>query len=54
MKKLQKEMSESMLPVVQMAYIEASWDACCVKDLKPFINKCIYVCWMMVVQNPQM
>ncbi|WAQ98874.1 hypothetical protein MAR_023247 [Mya arenaria] len=54
MKKLLKEMSESMAPVVQMAYLEASWDNGCVEDLKPFIIKCIYVCWMMVVQNPQM
>ncbi|XP_052793744.1 uncharacterized protein LOC128227347 [Mya arenaria] len=54
MKKLLKEMSESMVPVVQMAFIEASWDSGCVEDLKPFIMKCIYVCWMMVVQNPLM
>ncbi|WAQ98813.1 hypothetical protein MAR_023186, partial [Mya arenaria] len=54
LKKLQKEMSESMVPVVQMAYLEASWDSGCVEELKPFIIKCIYVCWMMVVQNPQM
>ncbi|WAQ98875.1 hypothetical protein MAR_023248 [Mya arenaria] len=54
MVKLRKEMSESMVPVVQKAYIEASWDSGCVDELKTFIMKCIYVCWMMVVQNPQM
>ena len=29
-------------------------DEDCVSELKPFIRKCIFVCWMMVVQSPPM
>ncbi|XP_060575829.1 uncharacterized protein LOC132733245 isoform X1 [Ruditapes philippinarum] len=52
LKVFQKEVAETMVPVVQKAYIKASWtEDDFVPALKPFIRKCIYVCWMMLVQS---
>ncbi|XP_060584756.1 uncharacterized protein LOC132740787 [Ruditapes philippinarum] len=52
LKVFQKEVAEIMVPVVQKAYFKASWrNDEFVPALKPFIRKCIYVCWMMVVQS---
>ncbi|XP_053400220.1 uncharacterized protein LOC128545988 [Mercenaria mercenaria] len=36
------------------AYMSASWNAKCIYALKPFIKKCIFLGWMMVVQSPPM
>ncbi|XP_052795711.1 uncharacterized protein LOC128228437 isoform X2 [Mya arenaria] len=54
MTKVRKEVSHSILPIVQRAYMEASWRKQCVHGLKPFILQCLYVGWMMVVQSPPM
>ncbi|XP_053400033.1 uncharacterized protein LOC123557699 [Mercenaria mercenaria] len=54
-KTLRKEISESMAPVVQKAYTSDCWkDGKFVPELKPFIRKCTFLCWMMVVQAPSM
>ncbi|WAQ98483.1 hypothetical protein MAR_022856 [Mya arenaria] len=52
--KLRKEVSLSMIPVVQQAYLRGKWDETCIEPLKPFIQKCLFLCWMMVVQSPPM
>jgi hypothetical protein len=31
-----------------------NWNENCIEDLKPFILKCVYLCWMMTVQSPRM
>ncbi|XP_053400224.1 uncharacterized protein LOC123557878 [Mercenaria mercenaria] len=49
-----KEVAASMVPIVQEAYMEASWDPECLEELKPFILKCLNLGWMMVVQSPPM
>ncbi|XP_053400222.1 uncharacterized protein LOC123557876 isoform X2 [Mercenaria mercenaria] len=51
---LRKEVAVSMVPIVQEAYMEASWDPECLEELKTFILKCLYLGWMMVVQSPPM
>lgn len=52
-KAMRKETSELMVPAVQKAYIKASWiGGEFVPALKPYIRKCIFLCWMMVVQSP--
>lgn len=28
------------------------WTTDCIPRLKPYIKKCVFVCWMMVVQTP--
>lgn len=30
------------------------WSVECVLEMKPYIAKCLFLCWMMVVQNPPM
>ncbi|XP_053389832.1 filamin A-interacting protein 1-like isoform X2 [Mercenaria mercenaria] len=52
LKQLRKDMASSMVPIVQKAYIEASWTNRCIEELKPYILKCLYLGWMMVVQSP--
>ncbi|XP_052794205.1 uncharacterized protein LOC128227578 isoform X1 [Mya arenaria] len=54
MKHLRKEVAGSILPIVQKAYMDASWQKECLSSLKPFINKCLFIGWMMVVQTPPM
>ncbi|XP_052794212.1 uncharacterized protein LOC128227580 isoform X2 [Mya arenaria] len=54
MKQLRKEVAGSILPIVQKAYMDASWQMECLSSLKPFINKCLFIGWMMVVQTPPM
>ncbi|XP_045205556.2 uncharacterized protein LOC123557874 isoform X2 [Mercenaria mercenaria] len=54
LKKFRKEVAESMVPIVEKAYMSASWNDKCVYALKPFIKKCIFLGWMMVVQSPPM
>ncbi|WAQ98302.1 hypothetical protein MAR_022675 [Mya arenaria] len=54
MTKVRKEVSRSILPIVQRAYMEASWRKHCLHDLKPFVMQCLYIGWMMVVQSPPM
>ncbi|XP_060602788.1 uncharacterized protein LOC132755870 [Ruditapes philippinarum] len=54
LKVFRKEVAESMVPMVQKAYIAASWKSECILELKPFIKKCIFLGWMMVVQSPPM
>ncbi|XP_060589208.1 uncharacterized protein LOC132744494 isoform X2 [Ruditapes philippinarum] len=54
LKKFRKEVSVSMVPLVEKAYISASWNEECINDLKPFIRKCLLIGWMMVVQSPPM
>ncbi|XP_053400219.1 uncharacterized protein LOC128557204 [Mercenaria mercenaria] len=54
LKKFRKEVAESMVPVVEKAYMSASWNDKHVHALKPFIRKCILLGWMMVVQSPPM
>ncbi|XP_060574348.1 uncharacterized protein LOC132732027 [Ruditapes philippinarum] len=54
-KVLQKGVAESMVPVVQEAYMTASWvDGIFTPELESFIQKCVFLCWMMVVQSPAM
>ncbi|XP_053400214.1 uncharacterized protein LOC123557872 [Mercenaria mercenaria] len=52
LKQLRKDMASSMVPIVQKAYIETSWTNRCIEELKPYILKCLYLGWMMVVQSP--
>ncbi|XP_045205557.2 uncharacterized protein LOC123557875 [Mercenaria mercenaria] len=54
LKMFRKEVAESMVPIVQKAYMAAScWnDSQFISALKPFIKKCIFLGWMMVVQSP--
>ncbi|XP_052792502.1 putative leucine-rich repeat-containing protein DDB_G0290503 isoform X2 [Mya arenaria] len=52
--KLRKEVSLSMVPVVQQAYFWGKWNETCIEPLEPFIQKCLFLCWMMVVQSPPM
>ncbi|XP_045205550.2 uncharacterized protein LOC123557873 [Mercenaria mercenaria] len=54
LKLFRKEVAESMVPIVQKAYMAASsWnDSRFIPALKPFIKKCIFLGWMMVVQSP--
>lgn len=48
-----KEVAESMVPLVQKAYLSASWSQHqCISGLKPYIKKCLFLGWMMVVQSP--
>ncbi|WAQ98812.1 hypothetical protein MAR_023185 [Mya arenaria] len=54
MKQLRKEVADSIVPVVQKAYMDASWQDEYLSALKPFINKCLFIGWMMVVQTPPM
>ncbi|XP_052797163.1 uncharacterized protein LOC128229332 isoform X2 [Mya arenaria] len=54
LKKLRKEVSSSMVPIVQRAYIEAFWNKECIPVLKPFVKACLHLCWKMVVQSPPM
>ncbi|WAQ98871.1 hypothetical protein MAR_023244, partial [Mya arenaria] len=54
MKHLRKEVADSIVPVVQKAYMDASWQKEYLASLKPFINKCLFIGWMMVVQTPPM
>ncbi|WAQ99341.1 hypothetical protein MAR_023714 [Mya arenaria] len=54
LKKLRKEVSSSMVPIVQRAYIEAFWNRECIPVLKPFVKACLHLCWKMVVQSPPM
>ncbi|XP_052797112.1 uncharacterized protein LOC128229309 isoform X2 [Mya arenaria] len=54
MKNLRKDVSVSMIPVVQRAYMKARWSKKCLNDLQPFIRGCIDLCWLMVVQSPPM
>ncbi|KAL4228438.1 Mitochondria-eating protein [Mactra antiquata] len=51
---LRKEVALSMIPLVQQAYIEASWNDECIPKMKPFIRQCLFISWMMVVQSPPM
>ncbi|XP_052797143.1 uncharacterized protein LOC128229321 [Mya arenaria] len=52
--KMRKGVAVSMVPVVQHAYLRDRWDKECIKSLKPFIKKSLFICWMMVVQTPPM
>ncbi|XP_052794372.1 uncharacterized protein LOC128227669 isoform X2 [Mya arenaria] len=52
--KLLKEVSLSIVPVVQQSYLRGKWDETCIEPLEPFIKKCLFLCWMMVVQSPPM
>ncbi|XP_060602792.1 uncharacterized protein LOC132755875 [Ruditapes philippinarum] len=54
LKDFRREVAESMVPIVQKAYISASWKNEYILELKPFIKKCIFLGWMMVVQSPPM
>lgn len=54
LKEFRKEVAESMVPMVQKAYISASWKSEYILELKPYIKKCIFLGWMMVVQSPPM
>ncbi|KAL4228437.1 hypothetical protein ACF0H5_011484 [Mactra antiquata] len=54
LKELRKEVALSMVPLVQQAYIEASWKDECIPTMKPFILQCLFISWMMVVQSPPM
>ncbi|WAQ99359.1 hypothetical protein MAR_023732 [Mya arenaria] len=54
LKKLRKEVSSSIVPIVQRAYIEAFWNRECIPVLKPFVKACLHLCWKMVVQSPPM
>ncbi|XP_060601829.1 golgin subfamily A member 6-like protein 7 [Ruditapes philippinarum] len=54
LKTLRKEMASTMVPIVQKAYMEASWSKQCIDEIKPFILKCLYLGWMMKVQSPPM
>ncbi|XP_060589200.1 uncharacterized protein LOC132744494 isoform X1 [Ruditapes philippinarum] len=54
LRKFRKEVAVSMVPLVEKAYISASWNEECIHDLKPFIRKCLLLGWMMVVQSPPM
>ncbi|XP_060601813.1 uncharacterized protein LOC132755035 isoform X2 [Ruditapes philippinarum] len=54
-KRFTKEISAEIVPLVKMGYLKATkWNDNCIEDLKPFILKCIYLCWMMTVQSPRM
>ncbi|XP_053389830.1 uncharacterized protein LOC128552789 isoform X2 [Mercenaria mercenaria] len=52
LKQLRKDMASSMVPIVQKWYIGARWTNRCIEELNPYIMKCLYLGWMMVVQTP--
>lgn len=52
LKKFRKDVAESVLPLVQRAYMTASWSEDCIPALKPYIKKCLFLGWMMAVQSP--
>lgn len=52
LKLLRKELATSVVPIVQQAYMDANWTNDCVPELKPYIMKCVFLGWMMVVQSP--
>lgn len=35
-------------------FLKTYWDDNCIPELKPFIRKSLFLCWMMVVQGPPM
>ncbi|XP_052277964.1 uncharacterized protein LOC127876660 isoform X9 [Dreissena polymorpha] len=54
LKRIRKQMSVILIPVVQNAFLKTYWDDKCNPVMKPFIKKCLFLCWMMVVQGPPM
>ncbi|XP_052797152.1 uncharacterized protein LOC128229325 [Mya arenaria] len=54
LKQMRKGLAESLVPSVQKAYIKTYWDNECLRAIKPFIKRCIFIAWMMVVQTPPM
>ncbi|XP_052277967.1 uncharacterized protein LOC127876661 isoform X2 [Dreissena polymorpha] len=51
-KHLRKELSVAIVPALQKAFLDIYWDDSCIPAMKPFIKKCLFLCWMMVVQIP--
>ncbi|XP_052277966.1 uncharacterized protein LOC127876661 isoform X1 [Dreissena polymorpha] len=51
-KHLRKELSVAIVPALQKAFLDIHWDDSCIPAMKPFIKKCLFLCWMMVVQGP--
>ena len=43
-----------ILIVLLQAYLNPRWNSSCVKELKPYIKKSIYVSWMMCIHTPPM
>lgn len=54
LKHMRKEISIALVPMVQKAYINTCWKFDCIATLKPFIELCLFVGWMMVIQSPPM
>ncbi|KAH3881000.1 uncharacterized protein LOC127878909 [Dreissena polymorpha] len=51
-KHLRKELSVAIVPALQKAFLNIYWDDSCIPAMKPFVKKCLFLCWMMVVQGP--
>ncbi|KAH3833991.1 hypothetical protein DPMN_107309 [Dreissena polymorpha] len=54
LKRMRKQMSLVLIQEVQNAFLKTYWDNQCIPAMKPFIKKCLFLCWMMVVQGPPM
>ncbi|KAH3834009.1 uncharacterized protein LOC127878115 isoform X2 [Dreissena polymorpha] len=52
--RIRKQMSLALIQVVQKAFLKTYWDKYFIPAMKPFIKKCLFLCWMMVAQGPQM
>lgn len=51
---LQQEFGEALLPFIKKAYLQPRWNNSCMKNLKPYIQKCLKVAWLMCIKSPPM